>query len=40
LFRKSHEHANAPHLIGLLRPRRKRPSRRAEPGNEVAPSHL
>jgi hypothetical protein len=28
--------ANAPHLIGLLRPRGKRPNRRAEPGNEEA----
>jgi hypothetical protein len=34
------KHANAPHPLGLLRPRRPRPCRRAaEEGYEFAPSH-
>jgi hypothetical protein len=40
LFGKSHEHANASHLIGPLRPRHDRPGRRAcKPRNELPPSH-
>jgi hypothetical protein len=32
-----HEHADAPHSLGLLRPRRERPSRRAaEQRDELA----
>src|SRR5215471_17046407 len=39
----AHEHADAPHLAGLLRPRRERPrgSRAAaEQRDELAPSHV
>jgi len=37
-----HQHADAPHLVGLLRVRRERPCRRraTEERDEVAASHL
>src|SRR5262249_51616459 len=36
-----HEHADTPHLPGLLRPRRQRPRRSAaQPRDELPPSHL
>src|SRR6516165_51801 len=39
-FVKLHEHANAPHAVALLRPRREWPRRRApEPRDECPPSH-
>jgi hypothetical protein len=39
VFVERHEHADAPHALGLLLLRRERPCRRAaEPGDEVAPS--
>ena len=35
-----HEHADAPHALALLRPRRKRPrGRAAEQDDEIAPSY-
>src|SRR5947208_1968523 len=36
-----HEHADPPHAVALLRPRRQRPRRRhaAEKGDELAPLH-
>jgi hypothetical protein len=41
-FRKIHQHANAPHPLALLRPRRERPSRcrASEKRDELAPSHV
>jgi hypothetical protein len=39
---RAHEHANAPHPLGLLRARRERPSgrRAAESQDELAPFHV
>ena len=39
---RGHEHADAPHPLGLLRARRERPRRRraAEQRDELAPSHV
>src|SRR5258708_37714958 len=38
---RAHEHPDAPHTLGLLRPRRKRPRRRAaEQRDEGAPLHV
>jgi hypothetical protein len=42
IFVARHEHADAPHAVSLLRPRRKRPRRRraAEKRDDIAPSHF
>jgi hypothetical protein len=42
VFVAPHEHADPPHPLALLRPRRKRPRRRraTEEGNELASSHV
>jgi hypothetical protein len=40
VFVDTHEHADAPHALTLLRPRRERPRRRApEPYNELPSLH-
>src|SRR5262249_46145568 len=38
IFVASHEHADAPHAVALLRPRRGRPSRRAAEERDELPS--